>query len=505
MESPLRTEVEKAVGALTKPREVLAALYPLAAKEVRYTGLEFGHSGILPYDCNQVWDRKYGDCKDKSTLLVSMLRSRGIEAWVGLVNTNSEGLIPKEVPGTRAFNHAIVIVDVDPGEKEDLVFCDPTISYGGPGIIAPATADRDVLLASSEGGRLVRSPAVTAGTYHYDFELEMDKAGRMSGWMNWKSTGYYAVSTASTYDGTDRESMRSSMARLVRNFFPDAEVIDVEVSDESKPGIKECVIKVFFTTEPGEQLAGANLPVNFPSSPTIFMNYREQKDRDSHYFQWQDAISVTMTLKIAKGLVPLVLHPPLHALSPGYHIDAKWGFESEKLTASLEVKCLKSSLNPEEVLAGQQASRAWARWSDQPLLLKAGEEWKEPTANTEIRLPLMPTGRGQLDLVQRWYPLGRESKRRELALKKVLQLFPGDPETRYETRLALAYIDYYADRMKEAVAAYEKLALKRPAGVSGENYSLAHYMVGLCAYEMKEFKKAEVSYQKSVAVEGASD
>jgi len=394
MESPLRSEVEKAVGGLTKPREILNVLYPLAAKEVRYTGLEFGHSGILPYSCNEVWNRKYGDCKDKSTLLVSMLRSRGIKAWVGLVNTKNEGLIPQKAPGTRMFNHAIVIVDVDPGEKEELIFCDPTISYGAPGMISPSSADRDVLLASSEGGRLVRSPETDAGSYHYDFEIEMDQAGRLSGWMNWKSTGYYAVSTTSSYDGMDRESMRSRMGNVVRDFFPGAEVVDFKMPDDLAPGKKECLIKVFFTTAPVDYPAGTNIPVNFPSSSSILMNYGDQKERESNYFQWQDVISVTMSLKIADGLVPVVLHPPLHALSPGYHISAKWEFEPTRLQASLQVECLRTSLGTDDVLAAQQASRAWAQWSDQPLLLKAGKDWKTPSTKPEMKLPLMPTGQG---------------------------------------------------------------------------------------------------------------
>jgi len=504
MESPLRAEVEKAVGDLSEPREVLKALFPLAAKKVRYTGLEFGHSGIFPYSCNQVWDRKYGDCKDKSVLLVSMLKSRGIKAWVGLVNTEGEGLIPREAPGTRMFDHAIAIVDVDPGEGEELVFCDPTMSYGAAGIISPAVANRDVLLTSPEGGRLVKSPEVNAGSYDYDFDIEMDEVGRISGWMKWKSSGYYAISTASSYDGLDRESMRSRFTKIVKDFFPSAEVVDFEVPEDFASGKEECLIKVFFTTAVNKSPADVHIPVNFPSSSSFFMNYGDQKTRESKYFQWQDSIRISMTLKLAEGLVPLVLHPPLQALSPGYHIDAQWEFKAKELKASLEVHCLKSLLEPDEVLAAQQASRAWSQWSDQPLLLKAGKDWKPPVAGSEMKLPLMPTGQGQLELVQRWYPLAQESKRRKRALEKILQLFPDDADTLYETRLSLAYIHFYAGRYLEAAAAYGELADHFPKGVSADSYSAASYMSGLAYCEMKKFKEAVPLFKKSLEVEGLS-
>jgi len=107
-------------------------------------------------------------------------------------------------------------------------------------------------------------------------------------------------------------------------------------------------------------------------------------------------------------------------------------------------------------------------------------------------------------LVQRWYPLSQESQLRKSALEKILQLFPDDSETLYDARLSLAYIDFYACRFQEANAAYEKLAAKQPAGVLADSYALSHYMMGSCAYEMKEFKKAAAAYQKSVAVEGVS-
>lgn len=504
LDSSIEEKMKTAVAGLEKPREVLNALYQLAAKEVRYTGLEFGESSILPYSCSEVWERKYGDCKDKSNLLVTMLRSQGIEAWMGLVNTEGEGLVPKDLPGTNAFNHAIAVVDLDPGEKEDLVFCDPTIRYGRPGLITPSVGDRDVLLVSKESGRLVRSPAAEGGSRDYHFDLEMDETGRLSGWLVSKTTGFYAVETVTSLSGTDRNGILFRTGSIVRTFFPGAEVADYKLPDDFGSGLNECVIRIFFTTPPVEWQAGAPIPVSFPQSRILITGYGDQKTRTSTFYQWRESASVKLELKIADGLVPVTLHPPIRAASPGYQIEGEWGFQDSIVKASCRVKCLKSVLQPDEVLSAQQANRAWESWANQPLLLKQGKDWKAPQAQAEVKLPLMPTGQGQLALVDRWYPNGSDPEKRRAALRKVMVLFPDDPETLFDARLFLARVDLTAGKTKKALEEFQKLTAIRPPGASNESFSLAHFLVGICANELKNNRLAAEAFAKSVSVEGRS-
>ena len=47
-------------------------------KEVRYTGIEFGEAAVVPHSPTETLAHKYGDCKDKATLLVAMLRAAEI-------------------------------------------------------------------------------------------------------------------------------------------------------------------------------------------------------------------------------------------------------------------------------------------------------------------------------------------------------------------------------------------------------------------------------------------
>ena len=76
--------VEGLVVGRTSPAEKQAAILDYVDREVRYTGIEFGEAAIVPHEPSETLALKYGDCKDKATLLVAMLRAAGIPAYVAL-------------------------------------------------------------------------------------------------------------------------------------------------------------------------------------------------------------------------------------------------------------------------------------------------------------------------------------------------------------------------------------------------------------------------------------
>src|SRR5262249_21723642 len=63
----------------------ILAIVNLLNNEIRYTGIEFSESALVPHKPAEVLANKYGDCKDKSTLAVALLRAAGIEANIALL------------------------------------------------------------------------------------------------------------------------------------------------------------------------------------------------------------------------------------------------------------------------------------------------------------------------------------------------------------------------------------------------------------------------------------
>jgi tetratricopeptide (TPR) repeat protein len=107
--------------------EKVQSIYNYIVKEIRYVGLEFGIGGFKPREPIVCFNTKYGDCKDKGTLLITMLKEIGVEAKPVLIRTRSSGVIDMELPLLSNFNHYIVLANID-GED---VFLDPTAEFSG--------------------------------------------------------------------------------------------------------------------------------------------------------------------------------------------------------------------------------------------------------------------------------------------------------------------------------------------------------------------------------------
>jgi transglutaminase-like putative cysteine protease len=85
-------------------------------EEIRYTGLELGAHAYRPYPAGTVLQRRYGDCKDKASLLVSLLRHQGVEAHAAFVDVDDRARIDARLPGPQAFDHVIVRFEFDGDE-----------------------------------------------------------------------------------------------------------------------------------------------------------------------------------------------------------------------------------------------------------------------------------------------------------------------------------------------------------------------------------------------------
>jgi len=89
-------------------RERLLAIMRFVQDEIRYTGVELGAGAYRPTDAAIVLQRRWGDCKDKTMLAVTLLRGVGIDAAPALVNTRLREHVPEWLASPAGFDHAIV-------------------------------------------------------------------------------------------------------------------------------------------------------------------------------------------------------------------------------------------------------------------------------------------------------------------------------------------------------------------------------------------------------------
>jgi transglutaminase-like putative cysteine protease len=115
-----------AIKASTKNKEdYFRAAVKLVQDEVRYMGVEIGEYSHRANDPEKVYNQRYGDCKDKSLLLVSILNAAGIEANMALISTYANIKTDQYLPSPFVFNHAVVRAVVN----QMPVWVDATMAY----------------------------------------------------------------------------------------------------------------------------------------------------------------------------------------------------------------------------------------------------------------------------------------------------------------------------------------------------------------------------------------
>lgn len=129
--SPLKREAARIAAANPQPMDRAAAALKLAQQDVRYIYIGLNGGNLTPATADETWQRRYGDCKAKTALLLALLRELGIEAQLVLVdNSGGDDGMDERLPSPRMFDHVLVRAQID-GKS---YWLDGTM----PAVVAPA-------------------------------------------------------------------------------------------------------------------------------------------------------------------------------------------------------------------------------------------------------------------------------------------------------------------------------------------------------------------------------
>ncbi len=105
--SPLAAQIAKIAASTNDPKLRTAAALRMVQDEVRYLFNGQTQGNYVPQKPAETWEKRYGDCKAKTLLLVAMLRALGVQAEPALVHASLGDLVATRLPSLGAFNHVI--------------------------------------------------------------------------------------------------------------------------------------------------------------------------------------------------------------------------------------------------------------------------------------------------------------------------------------------------------------------------------------------------------------
>lgn len=143
------------------------ALYRWVARNIRYVSLSFGVGRYQPHYAAEVLTNRYGDCKDKATLLDALLEAEGIHSSTALINSKFD--VDPDVPAPSQFDHAISFVSI--GGKD--MWLDSTAQVAPFQYLLPQLRGKDALIVFSEhGAELRRTPAELPFPKYYRLDVD---------------------------------------------------------------------------------------------------------------------------------------------------------------------------------------------------------------------------------------------------------------------------------------------------------------------------------------------
>jgi hypothetical protein len=192
-ETEIAAQVERLSSGESDVLSKIDALYTYVSRQIRYVAIEIGVGGYQPHPPADVFKNKYGDCKDKATLLISMLNKIGLRGYPALVGTRGDVEADPKAPTLATFDHMIVAFPVpanlrpavekfsayDP--RNQILWMDPTSEFDPLGQLPEMDQGVFALIAYPDHGDLQRIPEPAPNQNGSEFavklHLQSDGAG----------------------------------------------------------------------------------------------------------------------------------------------------------------------------------------------------------------------------------------------------------------------------------------------------------------------------------------
>jgi hypothetical protein len=221
------------------------------AQSVNYISIQIDigrGGGYRPHAAGDVFNKNYGDCKDKANLMRALLKSLGVESYPVLIFSGDPNRVEPEWPSPQQFNHCIIAVKVSdemqaptivkhPNLGRLLIF-DPTDDDTPVGDLPDHEQGSYALIVAGDAGELMKMPVTPpeANRLERAVEAELGADGTLTAKVSERSFGQAAVEERRLFKRADRQQYVKHLERWITQTAPSANVLKSEPNDDARGG-----------------------------------------------------------------------------------------------------------------------------------------------------------------------------------------------------------------------------------------------------------------------------
>jgi hypothetical protein len=213
---------------LTTDEDKLRAIFNDVALHIHYVGLDFGIGRYQPHPADDVLSNEYGDCKDKHTLLASLLKAAGIEAWPVLISSSRE--LDSATPSPAQFNHVITLVPL--GGK--LLWMDSTEEVAPISVLmAPLRDKQGLAIPTDKPASLETTPVdlPSPRSIHIQVEGKLSDQGLFNGHITQTTDGDIGMIFRAAFRMVPQSQWKELLQRVAQSQGYAGEVSNPQVSE----------------------------------------------------------------------------------------------------------------------------------------------------------------------------------------------------------------------------------------------------------------------------------
>ena len=370
VDAAISNKVFEIVRSVESRDAVVPAIYKWVAQEIRYMGLtmEDTSPGYAPHDVDITFGNRYGVCRDKAALLVSMLRIAGIEAYPVLIHNGVKK--DPEIPSPY-FNHAIVAVasptynhaaKLDDRHDGKYILMDPT-DESSRDLMPAYLSNCSYLVARPDGENLRTSPIPPADP---DNALVVDAYGVLS------RDGSILLTQDLVFNGAndnafrqallrrDPEARRNVFASLLRSRFTGAELLQCDISpadlqDTSSPLTVKLVSRITDAISRGDSVDELAPPLITPSVGAVSWVLGGRTSLEKRRFplvvDYTAAVIERLRLRLDDALGAPISLPADRRIEGKFSYDRTFRLEGGTLVVNRRATVEDVEFSPEEYLA----------------------------------------------------------------------------------------------------------------------------------------------------------
>jgi hypothetical protein len=317
-------EIRKMTDTIKTDKEKAKFLYKYLQQNVRYVSIQLGIGGWKPLSATFVDQKKYGDCKALSNYMGALLKAVGIPSYYAIINAEANKEPADPSFPFDYFNHVIRCIPF----KGDTTWLECTSNTQPFGVLGTFTENRNALVVTEDGGRLIHTPRSTMEENQFNSEvhLVLDADGGAKAKVKILTTGEYRFDYINySYLKLDEQKERYMRALNIRQ----PSVFDLK-SGADKDDVKEIDINLEY--DKFSDITAGNKQFYRPRVFDLcaFTVPIEEKRKTDYYFQHPLEKSCITTIDLPTGFEIETL-PVNQSLKFTYgNYDIKYAYDAAK-------------------------------------------------------------------------------------------------------------------------------------------------------------------------------